>query len=483
MKSKKIENLIIVLTPGDWRQLAQQFREMRGGEKSYLYRLLHRLRTDHRAFEHPPKLYATIYGRAERYNEKKLRDLSSELVRRIEDHLAATAVRDHTDLRQRALIRAYEQRKAIHMVKTVCTEGLRQLERQPVRSRIYLEQKLFLLERQIWTDLNSVELIRDRLTEIIDATRRLFTTILLDHQMGLTEIHAVLLEPLPPLTPYLRELVAETGNYPLFQYRLKGIELAGTILTEKQIEQRIEELRPLLKQITKEEQRDSLMALRNLSSRSAKVIGSAMRPAQFQIVKLLVDYKVIEHLPRLTTNFFGDLVQSALRVEAYEWADTFIREHITLISEEQREEVWSQTYCTYSLHLGNYDKALQYLQNFGNKKTEVTKTVLRLLYSVCYLGLILNGEDYHDVLESHLSAFERYARRTFPDNPRRLNKTLAAIRYFRKILKLSNRSRKERENGLKEMLTELSATTENIASKANLIRLIENRLFPNGRTE
>ena len=472
-----------VLTPKDWKNLTHQLKSLRGGEKSFLYKLLMQLRQHPQAFDHPERLYGKVYGRTESFNEKKLRDLSSELVRRTEDYLATTALLNNADLRQRALIRAYEQRRANDMIKSVCAEGLRRLEQRPVRSRVYLEQKLFLQEREIWTDINSIELIQQRLREIIKSTRRLFTSILLDHQTGLTETYAVALRTLPALTPYLEELVDEAKENGIFQYQLEAVRTADKILSAQEIEQRATALRPLLGQMTIEGQRDFLLALLNVCGRSRKVNGQEVAPAYFRVAQMVEEFDVLLNLPHLSSNRFSQIASAGLEVGAYEWIEYLIQKYVPLFSPEEGKELWAVTYCNYALHRGDYSKALEYLLDLGEPESDQGKLQPRLLYLLAYLGLSLDGQDYHEVLRSYLSSFERYLRRNLANNQRRLKKNLLTIRYCRKLTRLSHRAKRDRREELESILKELRSFKGEIASKKGIIRLIKNQLSPDNPGE
>lgn len=143
---------------------------------------------------------------------------------------------------------------------------------------------------------------------------------------------------------------------------------------------------------------------------------------------------VNQQLPSFT---FDNALTVGLRLKAYDWAASFIRDAAQFLHPSVREQSVLFNSGKLAYELKEYDKALQYLQKADFKEMRIN-----------VIGKILLIKIYYELasfqtLQSHLDSFQRFIRRKGISEYHRSN-VLNTIRYVKRLIGLADYDKSKR---------------------------------------
>lgn len=158
---------------------------------------------------------------------------------------------------------------------------------------------------------------------------------------------------------------------------------------------------------------------------------------------------------------FRNICFTALRLGKYDWTDKFIREYSSFIEIKYRNNAIIFNRARLETYKKNFEKVIEYLREvtFEDLVYELSSKALQI---VAYYEL-----DEHEVLISFLSSFNTFLRRNTKITNRRKNNYKKLIYFTRKLIKLTPRMKTD----IQKLQTEIN-DSENFADKPWLMEKI-----------
>ncbi|MBK9735009.1 MAG: hypothetical protein IPO92_08595 [Saprospiraceae bacterium] len=182
----------------------------------------------------------------------------------------------------------------------------------------------------------------------------------------------------------------------------------------------------------------------------------------FSLYKETIDNNIIILEKELSATTFRNIVQIALRVEEFDWAEIFINDYAQYVDPKYRDNAVMFSLARLEFYRKNFGKVLDHLNkvnyddvwyNLGSKTLQIAS----------YYEL-----DEFDALESLLQAFKMYIRREKSLTDDRKDTYLYLIKFTTSLMKLSYKE--------KDKLIKLKAEIEGIkgvVSKPWLLEKVE----------
>ena len=144
----------------------------------------------------------------------------------------------------------------------------------------------------------------------------------------------------------------------------------------------------------------------------------------------------------------------ALRLEEYDWVETFIEENKQLLKPEEQENAYTYNKALLHFHKHNYDRTLELLRN-----VEFTDVFYNLDCKALLMKTFYDKNEL-DPLFSLMDAFYVYLRRNKLISASNRDSYSNFLRFVKKLIKYKNSSR--------EKIEQLEHELYNTASVANL---------------
>jgi len=149
---------------------------------------------------------------------------------------------------------------------------------------------------------------------------------------------------------------------------------------------------------------------------------------------------------------FSNIAAAAMMAGDYEFAETFLEEYKSTLTEEYREPIYAFNLARLRYQLGNFEQALPLLQR------EIYRDLLLNLAAKTLTAKIFYESEEYNVLYSHLDAMQQFIRRKKVIGYHREN-FQNFISLLRKIVEVPSFDKEKRE-GLKKEILEVKAVVE-----------------------
>jgi len=181
----------------------------------------------------------------------------------------------------------------------------------------------------------------------------------------------------------------------------------------------------------------------------------------FELFEYGLQSKVLLTDESMDTSIFRNICFTALRLKKFEWTENFIQEYSQLVEEKYRQNAIIFNRARLETYKKNFDKVIELLREvtFEDLVYELSSKALQI---VAYYEL-----DEYEVLISFLSSFNTFLRRNTKIPERRKNNYKKLIYFTRKLIKLTPRMKPE----IEKLKTEINVS-DNFADKPWLLEKI-----------
>jgi hypothetical protein len=168
---------------------------------------------------------------------------------------------------------------------------------------------------------------------------------------------------------------------------------------------------------------------------------------RFELFKFCLEKKLYlasEHI-YFDDIMFGNIVNVAISLNEFSWAESFIEQYKNELSPENYEVVINYSYARIYLNKKNFELALSHLNNIKKMKHLQFKTPIKNLLLMVFYELKLYNQAYYQV--DAYRHFLKNNKSSYPEE--RYERISNFLKYYSKLLKYSERNNKENLNDFK----------------------------------
>lgn len=398
------------------QQLIQSFSEKELKEfGSYLYSVspnasLHRLfgALGKKVVMSKNNLYSVCYPN-QKYNDKKLRYLFTDLTKVIEKWLVQNRVVENTGLFESELLKELSERSILKAYNGV-VNSIREKETiATVRDCDFFLNRYqnehthlqHLVNQQTRSEKTNIETVLDSLDKFFLLKKlQLCCEIYNVRNVSGLEYKAFLLD----------EIMAHLSKNKYTD--VPGIIIYYTILQSLQFPDNTEYLQQLITLLEKHEVNFSKRELRdmyqyalNFCIKKINLGETTYQHKLFELYKKIVANKALMAQGWISQWDFKNIVTISIRLKEFSWALKFINEHKKYLKPEERENAYAYNLAYFHFNKGLYSKALQQLQ-----KVEFTDPFYQLDSKAILLKTYYEQDDL-ETLFYHISSYKIFVKR------------------------------------------------------------------------
>lgn len=467
MVDSKLVKLLRGLSAEDFRHIRKMLRSPFFTSNVHLLALFDLLKTAHPDFLpkkiDKQKIFKKIFPK-HRYSDIKLRNLSSDLVRLIEDYLIYQKIKSNPFERRKQLAGIYKEKAYPDLFQRT----LKQLKLMQAASNYKdhlffkerLDLKLLELEYQEHKNLNRryqllVETIQtlDRYNELSKARYELT----MKNLQSIIKTSDLSIDASEEKEPILIQIYQQFGqlyeeNDPRLFEHLRG-----------EFEKNIQKIRPAL-------QKELLSLLINFGIKSMNLDDEKYNKVVLNLYKLGLQHKMIFTVDRNSDNAYFNIVVSGAKAKDFEWTRMFIEEKEKHLSLKTKEDIKTISLSIYHFHKMEFSQAVDLIAQHHFKQAQI-KTIARTHAIRCYYELYLQDSTYYDLLIAQIESDIRFSRRNKMLTAEKLRSNLNFLNFIKRLAnqRLGGKLKKE---GQAKMLLELSELKITL-SRSWLIELIK----------
>lgn len=469
MHNSKLLDALRVLTPKQLRKMEDFVASPFFNKNDDACRLFASMRKYEPSFNHKDLEKERIYKIAfpkEKYDEKKLGYLMSDMQKLIDKFLAYNELMEHPVQHEYYLMTSYiDYGLDKHFSKTMKDAQQAQKENH-YRDADYFYNE-FLLEalNNVYFDKQRKHAYDESLQRAIDNLDLYYLAQKLKYSCELFNRKNIVaadyrLRLLDEILVYLKDKVFEEAPAVAIYHQIL------MTLTDKENERHYKKLNELLREHGGKfpvlEARDMYLYAQNYCIKQINSGNQSYLNELFHLYKTMLDKKIAFDGKYITPWTYKNIVGVALRVEEYKWVEKFIHEFKEHLAPEMRENAFAFNLASFYFNKGNFNKALELLRN-----VEFTDIVYSL-DSKAMLLRIYYELNAIDPLLSLLDSFQVYLRRNklISDNQKTIYQNLV---HFVKEATRVRKGDKEAAMKLKEKIEK----TKQVAYMQWLMKKVE----------
>ncbi|HXH19780.1 MAG TPA: hypothetical protein VNJ07_11935 [Chitinophagales bacterium] len=412
MHNSKLIDALRTLTPKQLRKLEDFIASPFFNKNDDAYQLYAAIRKYEPSFNHRDLEKERIYKIAfpkEKYDEKKLGYLMSDIQRLIDKFLSYIKFIEHPVLHDYYLLTSYiDAGLDKHFSKAM--KDAQQLQREnPYRDADYFYNE-FLLEslNNAYFDKQRKHVYDESLQRAIDNLDLYYLAQKLKYSCELFNRKNIVaadyrLRLLDEILLYVKDKDFEDAPAIAIYYQIL------MALTESENETHFRKLKELLKTYGSKfpllEARDMYQYAQNYCIKRINSGSQEYLNELFQLYQTTLEAKIVFDGKYISPWTYKNIVGVALRVQEYKWVEKFIHEYKEHLSPEMRENAFAYNLASFYFNKGDFSKALELLRN-----VEFTDIVYSLDSKAMLLRIYYELEEV-EPLWSLLDAFQVYLRR------------------------------------------------------------------------
>lgn len=433
MKDSKLVGLFKNLTAEDLRQIKKMLSSPFFTSNSNLLSLFRIFRSVYPEMEskkiEKKALFKKLFPNHE-YSDIKLRNLSSEFVKLIEEYFLIRDFRENQLERHKNLLRVYKDRQLYDQFEKLTDKMLKELEKQPYRDEFYYRKYMDIRAMRLEFSLpNNNQKRFEYLLEWDDFMEQYYLLSKNRIQLAI-KAHLKIFKNTPKVkTTSIQENVLLT----LFQYfdaLYEAFEFDLFLKTKEYFELHFQELR-------RNNQDDFLKVLINFAIRRMALDDKKYSSLVFDLYRLGLENGFYIDNKQMSGISFFNIVVCACKAEAFDWTATFIKDYSKYLPRSTRMENKKISLSYLHFYKQEYEEAIDLLVG-ASFIMEIPKTVARTHLIRCYYELYLKDPSYYDVLYAEMDSFERYLRRRDELPKPKLDEHLHFLSFIKKVLSIRN---------------------------------------------
>jgi len=457
MHNSKLLDALRVLTPKQLRKLEDFVASPFFSKNDDAYRLFISIRKYEPSFNHKDLEKERIYKIAfpkEKYDEKKLGYLMSDIQKLIDKFLAYNELMEHPIQHEYYLMTSYiDYGLDKHFSKTM--KDAQQVQKENhYRDADYFYNE-FLLEalNNVYFDKQRKHAYDESLQRAIDNLDLYYLAQKLKYSCELFNRKNIVaadykLRLLDEILLYLKDKdFSEAPAVAIYHQIL-------LTLTHKENEEHFKKLRELLREHGNKfpllEARDMYLYAQNYCIKQINSGNQDYLNELFHLYKTMLEEKIAFDGKYITPWTYKNIVGVALRVEEYKWVEKFIHEYKEHLAPEMRENAFAFNLASFYFNKGDFNKSLELLRN-----VEFTDIVYSLDSKAMLLRIYYELNSI-DPLWSLLDSFQVYLRRNklISDNQKTIYQNLVHF------VKEASRIRKGDNEAAKKLKEKIEKTKQ-----------------------
>jgi hypothetical protein len=401
------------------------------------------------------KLFEKFF-RGEKYNDKKIRYLFTDLARLLEKYLVNEHLAEHQPAFNLHLLEAHRKRNNLSCFLRLFNDQEKKQERLYRDARLhyhsFMSNEIFLnyiRPTQSRKEESNIEKVMENL-DLFYISKKLELSCETENAQALLDKN---------YKPFLlQELLKKLGSHAYADEADIAAYLGILkIVREPENERSFDRL---LKRLMDDEKAFSKVHLAELYQYvlnfCIKKINSGRTDYHqriFDIYKIILSNGVLYHTGLLSPWDYKNVATVSLRLKNFSWAKSFIHEFRHLLPASEKDNAYNYNMANYYFQKKEFNAALKLLQG-----VEFSDPVYQLDARAMLLKIYVE-QDNHDALFHHFKAFQTFLERNKLVS--KFHKTLYGnlIRYTKKMVQAQ---------GNKEMLTHISSELQSITQVADL---------------
>ncbi len=439
-KSKILE----LLRPMDTRELRRLDEYLSSpffNKNQKIIQLFLQLKKQHPAYKrlYKEKIFQKVFPEKKEYHDGLLRALVADLTKLVENYISQTVYENQTRLNNNNLLEGMLMKGMYDHFENRLKKTLQQIEEEPDKDAEFYYYK-FLIERESYrfTTVTNNRATTSSLQEVVNnldlyylAAKLKYTALVLNRQNIVGSKYELKL-----VDEILYHLKMDKTHRQVPFIRL--YHRVVLMLKEFENEEHFRKFKIDLAKFKSEIPKGEIRFLYTLMLNYARWKIYAGKPEyskeSFEVYKLLLEEKVIIVGKTISYHHFRNIVNVAVQVEEYDWAELFIKNYKPLVIPGVRENVFSFNMAALLFAKNQFEDALDYLRAIQFSDVEF----IDFYYHMYYKTLLIQTSfelDETEVLLSNLESFRLYLSRNkvIPDDIK-----LAYANFIKLVRKLTN---------------------------------------------
>lgn len=377
-------------------------------------------------------LWGNVYGKAP-YQDLKLRHAMSELMRLLERFLRTEELEGRELLSHSLLLRGLRRRGAEDLYQFTWRKGQRKSRPSEEGVNLFLEEHLVQAEHNSWLEARSLRSGETHLQATVDSLDTFYLFSKLKYSCTILNNRAVV------DVDYQNVLLDEILQYLDQQQTISrpGIAIYHRIfqmLSEPASDQHYQELKQLLGEhatsFAAREARTMYAFALNHCIRRINKGESGFLQEIFGLYKEAIQRKSLLENGRISPWDYKNIVATGLRLNEFDWTESFIRDHKDNIEESYRENAFTYNLARLHFHKKEYSQALKLLQ-----QVEYEDVFYNLDSRVMLLKVYFEMNET-EALDSLIDSFRIFLRRNKLISAHHRRNYLNLTRFVKKLSRL-----------------------------------------------
>lgn len=441
MQSSKLLKLLKLLNKEECRRFKKMLQSPFFTANKHLVKIYDYLIKGYPEFASPKLDKALVFAHLFpkiKYNDNKLRMLLREFTRQLEDFLIIKEVRENEEARKKQLVHIYGQRNQMELFKKGTFQLLEEMEAMPIKDKNHFFEQQQLIQELVYHPATSE--LKERYSLQLDMMENLeihywtnkvwLSCNLLSIQKFLEVEYAIkdlaisaeklpkkYFEKHPPLDTYIKSFQFLKSPSPSHYFEFKSAYLNN------------------LNKMKESDQRDLFSYALNYSILQHNQGNFLFSKESFEWLKFGLNNQFLIESNRIDDSIFTNTCLLALRLDAINWADQFIKTYEIYLDKSNKKDTIKLCEAYILFYEKKYLHLITFLKNY---KFKHFKDILRIksLLLRSYFELFLEKNSYFNIFLSYSYSYEKFIRRDEMSSKIVIETYINLIDTTRKIAKL-----------------------------------------------
>jgi len=436
----KVTEVLSSFSSKDIRRLGEMVDSPFFNKNKKIKRLYHALVKKHPHYSKLEKeqLFSTVFGKTKPYNDSLLRAIVSDFVKLIETYFEYTSFENDQRLRTTNLLSALRKRRLYFQFEKRLNNVMKKIEIDPFKdANFYFYQFQVELESYRYTTITNNRAKRSSLQEVVDnldiyylAEKLKYSAIALNRQRIIGKYDLKLIDE---LLSYL-ERDSKFLNIPFIRLYYGVVQMLKDFENDQFYYQFKADLQSFESELPISELRFLYTLLLNYARWKTYAGKSEFLTESFLVYKLLLKKPILTVENRISHHHYRNIVNIAIDLSEFEWAQQFMGEYKEKVAEALRENVFAYNMAALKFAKKQFLEALDYLRMIQFFDVEFIDFYYHLYYKTLMIQTAFELSEV-ELLMSSLESFRLYLLRN-EDIPTNMKSTYS--NFIRLVRKLGN---------------------------------------------
>ena len=406
------------------------------------------------------------------FQSQKMRHVMTDLVNLLEDFLVAEQIRHHDFQKKKLLRDAYGDRDLYEYFEKSTADITKTLDALPYRNSFYQHESMKNQEVYFFHPSTKKHLVKENYLESINEHLDQYFTLSKLQLATEMKARASILSKTYEIS-YLVEILKKADSSDPIPIEASLYKSALQLYEKDTLEQFVKLKEHFLENIQKLSATDRTFLfyhLLNFTIRKGNAGQQVFLKESFALYQVGLEMKILINKGRIADSTYTNICAAGIKIGQYDWVEKFIESYSSYLNIEVRDNarILCKAFLFYGQRMFRETDELISSFNFTSPFYQLRGKILSIR---ALLELYIKDHTYFDLIQSALSAFEKFIRRNQTLGIRHKKVYLKFIQHLRQLVKLS--MDQKLDNTKKEQLKQRIRMQEGITNKTWLIQKID----------